>query len=146
METFSNKQGWKDRIKKLTVKTGARSDMIDITDMIRSVVRESNIENGFCYVFVPHTTAAVTINENADPDVSRDMLMALDKAIPWHDQYRHREGNAAAHVKSSLVGASVVVLIEDGNLILGTWQSVFFCEFDGPREKREIVVTIIEDR
>ena len=141
METFSNKQGWKDRIKQLTVKTGARSDMIDITGMIRSVVRESNIRNGFCHVFVPHTTAAVTINENADPDVSRDMLMALDKAIPWHDQYRHQEGNAAAHVKSSLVGASVVVLIEDGNLILGTWQSVFFCEFDGPRT-REVLVKV----
>jgi len=141
METFSNKQGWKDRIKQLTVKTGARSDMIDITEMIRSVVRKSNIQNGFCYVFVPHTTAAVTINENADPDVPRDMLMALDKVIPWHDQYRHQEGNAAAHVKSSLVGASVVVLIEDGNLILGTWQSVFFCEFDGPRT-REVLVKV----
>jgi len=141
METFSNKQGWKDRIKQLTVKTGARSDMIDITGMIRSVVRESNIQNGFCYVFIPHTTAAVTINENADPDVPRDMLMALDKVIPWHDQYRHQEGNAAAHVKSSLVGASVVVLIEDGTLILGTWQSVFFCEFDGPRT-REVLVKV----
>ena len=141
MGTFSNKQGWKDRIKQLTVKTGARSDMIDITGMIRSVVRESNIQNGFCYVFVPHTTAAVTINENADPDVPRDMLMALDKVIPWHDQYRHQEGNAAAHVKSSLVGASVVVLIEDGTLILGTWQSVFFCEFDGPRT-REVLVKV----
>ena len=141
METFSNKQGRKDRIKQLTVKTGARSDMIDITEMIRSVVRKSNIQNGFCYVFVPHTTAAVTINENADPDVPRDMLMALDKVIPWHDQYRHQEGNAAAHVKSSLVGASVVVLIEDGNLILGTWQSVFFCEFDGPRT-REVLVKV----
>ena len=141
METFSNKQGWKDRIKQLTVKTGARSDMIDITGMIRTVVRESNIQNGFCHVFVPHTTAAVTINENADPDVPRDMLMALDKVIPWHDQYRHQEGNAAAHVKSSLVGASVVVLIEDGNLILGTWQSVFFCEFDGPRT-REVLVKV----
>ena len=139
MENFSNKQGWKDRIKQLTVKTGARSDMIDITGMIRTVVRESNIQNGFCHVFVPHTTAAVTINENADPDVPRDMLMALDKVIPWHDQYRHQEGNAAAHVKSSLVGASVVVLIEDGNLILGTWQSVFFCEFDGPRTRKVLV-------
>ena len=141
METFSSKQGWKDRIKQLTVKTGVRSDMIDITGMIRTVVRESNIQNGFCHVFVPHTTAAVTINENADPDVPRDMLMALDKAIPWRDQYRHQEGNAAAHVKSSLVGASVVVLIEDGNLILGTWQSVFFCEFDGPRT-REVLVKV----
>jgi len=95
--------------------------------MIRSVVRESNIRNGFCHVFVPHTTAAVTINENADPDVPRDMLMALDKAIPWHDQYRHQEGNAAAP-RQILSGGRprVVVLIEDGNLILGTWQSVFF--------------------
>jgi len=126
-------------IKTLTVRTSARSDMIDITGIIRSVIGESKIKSGVCYVFVPHTTAAVTINENADPDVPRDMLMALDKTIPWQDDYRHREGNAAAHVKSSLVGASEVILIEKGDPVLGTWQSIFFCEFDGPRTRKVLV-------
>ena len=126
-------------IKTLMVRTNARSDMIDITGIIRSVIGESKIKSGVCYVFVPHTTAAVTINENADPDVPRDMLMALDKTIPWQDDYRHREGNAAAHVKSSLVGASEVILIEKGDPVLGTWQSIFFCEFDGPRTRKVLV-------
>ena len=126
-------------IRKLTVRTGARSEMIDITEQVRAAVRDSGIRDGICHVFVPHTTAAVTINENADPDVPRDMLMALDKAIPWQDRYRHLEGNSAAHVKSSLVGASETVLVEAGNLVLGTWQSLFFCEFDGPRNRNVLV-------
>ena len=126
-------------IRKLTVRTGARSEMIDITEQVRAAVRDSGIRDGICHVFVPHTTAAVTINENADPDVPLDMLMALDKAIPWEDRYRHREGNSAAHVKSSLVGASEAVLVEAGNLVLGTWQSLFFCEFDGPRTRNVLV-------
>ena len=126
-------------IRKLTVRTGARSEMIDITGQLRSAVQESGVRDGVCLVFVPHTTAAVTINENADPDVPRDMLMVLDKAIPWQDRYRHREGNSAAHVKSSLVGASETVLVEAGNLVLGTWQSLFFCEFDGPRTRKVLV-------
>ena len=126
-------------IRKLTVRTGARAEMIDITSMVRTAVRKSGVRDGICHVFVPHTTAAVTINENADPDVPRDMLMALDKAIPWQDRYRHREGNSAAHVKSSLVGASETVLVEAGNLVLGTWQSLFVCEFDGPRTRSLLV-------
>ena len=126
-------------IRKLTVRTGARSEMLDITEQVRAAVRDSGIRDGICHVFVPHTTAAVTINENADPDVPRDMLMALDKAIPWQDRYRHLEGNSAAHVKSSLVGASETVLVEAGNLVLGTWQSLFFCEFDGPRTRNVLV-------
>jgi len=126
-------------IRKLTVRTGARSEMIDITEQVRAAVRDSGIRDGICHVFVPHTTAAVTINENADPDVPRDMLMALDKASPWQDRYRHLEGNSAAHVKSSLVGASETVLVEAGNLVLGTWQSLFFCEFDGPRTRNVLV-------
>ena len=128
-------------MKEISLETHSRVEMIDITAAVQKVIHEEKIEKGICLVYTPHTTAAITINENADPDVPRDMLMALDKAIPWHDQYRHQEGNAAAHVKSSLVGASVVVLIEDGNLILGTWQSVFFCEFDGPRT-REVLVKV----
>ena len=131
--------------KQLTVKSGARSEMIDITGMVRSVIRDSRVEEGICYVFVPHTTAAVTINENADPDVPRDIGMAMDKAIPWQDHYSHREGNAAAHVKASLMGASEMVFIENGNPVLGTWQSIFFCEFDGPRT-RKILVKVVNSR
>jgi secondary thiamine-phosphate synthase enzyme len=113
--------------------------MIDITDRIRALLKESRIRSGVCHVFVPHTTAAVTINENADPDVPRDILSELDKIVPHNDRYRHVEGNSAAHIKASIVGASETLLIENGDLVLGTWQSIFFCEFDGPRTRRVIV-------
>jgi secondary thiamine-phosphate synthase enzyme len=116
--------------------------MIDITNQVKSVLRESSVKSGVCYVFVPHTTAAVTINENADPSVPRDIIMELDKVIPLHDNYRHIEGNSAAHIKSSLIGSSEAVFIEDGQLILGTWQSLFFCEFDGPRTRKFYVKLI----
>jgi len=129
-------------MKNLSIRTTARFQMVDITDDIRKAVRESKVTSGLCFVFVPHTTAAVTINENADPDVPRDILAELDKVIPLHDNYRHREGNAAAHIKASLVGASQQVFIEKGDLVLGTWQSVFFCEFDGPRTRRVLVRVI----
>jgi secondary thiamine-phosphate synthase enzyme len=125
-----------------SVKTGARFEMIDITNRVSDIVRESNIRSGICHVFVPHTTAAVTINENADPSVPRDILAELDKVIPLNDNYRHMEGNAAAHIKASLVGASETVFIENGALVLGTWQSIFFCEFDGPRTRRVLVQLI----
>jgi len=123
-------------MKQFTVKTTSRFQMIDITGMVRSALRESGVQSGICCVFVPHTTAAVTINENADADVQRDIIAELDKVIPLNDNYRHIEGNSAAHVKSSLVGASEMVLVERGELVLGTWQSLFFCEFDGPRTRR----------
>ena len=126
-------------MKQFTVRTGARSEMIDITGRIRALLKESKIRSGICYVFIPHTTAAVTINENADPDVPRDILMELDKIVPLNDRYRHGEGNSAAHIKSSIVGASEMIFIDDGELVLGTWQSVFFCEFDGPRTRKVIV-------
>ncbi len=126
-------------MKTLSVATRARSDMIDITGEVALAVRESGVEDGICHVFVPHTTAAVTINENADPDVPRDILMELDKVIPIRDGYRHSEGNSAAHIKASLVGSSETVFVERGRLLLGTWQSIFFCEFDGPRTRRVIV-------
>jgi len=113
--------------------------MVDITDQVRTLLRESKIKSGICYVFVPHTTAAVTINENADPDVIKDIIRTLDKLIPLNDHYRHIEGNAAAHVKSSLLGASQTVFIENGDLVLGTWQSIFFCEFDGPRTRKVFI-------
>lgn len=126
----------------LSIRTNSRFEMIDITHAVASVVREKNVVSGICYVFVPHTTAAVTINENADPDVPRDIIMELDKVIPLHDNYRHMEGNSAAHIKASLIGSSETVLVEKGNLVLGTWQSLFFCEFDGPRTRKYIVKVI----
>ena len=122
-------------MKLFTVKTTSRFQMIDITGMVRSALRESGVQSGICCVFVPHTTAAVTINENADADVQSDIVAELDKVIPLNDNYRHIEGNSAAHVKSSLVGASEMVLVERGELVLGSWQSLFFCEFDGPRTR-----------
>lgn len=126
-------------MKKFTVATRSRSDMIDITGEVTLAVKESGVQDGICHVFVPHTTAAVTINENADPDVPRDILMELDKVIPMSDGYRHSEGNSAAHIKASLMGSSETVFVESGRLLLGTWQSIFFCEFDGPRMRSVIV-------
>lgn len=127
-------------MKQFAVRTNARAEMIDITDRIRILLEESRIKSGVCHVFVPHTTAAVTINENADPDVPRDILTELEKIVPFNDHYRHVEGNSAAHIKASIVGASETVFIENGELVLGTWQSIFFCEFDGPRSRRVIVM------
>lgn len=123
----------------LTIITQTQCEMIDITGRIAERVRESGIREGFCQIFIPHTTAAVTINENADPDVPRDILMALDRIVPLSDGYRHTEGNAAAHIKASLFGTSQTVFIEEGRLVLGTWQSLFFCEFDGPRTRKILV-------
>jgi secondary thiamine-phosphate synthase enzyme len=120
----------------LTVKTHSRTEMIDITDDVQAALRESGVRDGFCMVFVPHTTAAVTINENADPTVKDDMLKVINKIIPWDDGYRHLEGNSAAHIKSTLVGASELVAVAGGKLQLGTWQGLFFCEFDGPRRRK----------
>lgn len=123
----------------LTVATGAHNQMIDITSKIREKVRESGVQEGVCTVFVPHTTAAVTINENADPDVVRDMIMELGKIVPLEDGYRHFEGNSAAHLKASLMGFSEQVIINKGQLLLGTWQGIYFCEYDGPRTRKVIV-------
>ncbi len=113
--------------------------MIDITDPLEALLREQGFRDGLCVVFVPHTTAAVTINENADPDVLRDITAAMGKLVPADGSYRHREGNADAHVKASLFGASETLIVEGGRLVLGTWQSVFFCEFDGPRTRKALV-------
>lgn len=129
-------------MKEIRVRTNARVEMIDITTSVQAAVSEKNVRSGYCLVFTPHTTAAVTINENADPDVPHDIITALEKAIPQNAPYRHSEGNSPAHVKSSLVGASETVLIENGRLVLGTWQSIFFCEFDGPRTRRVFIKTI----
>lgn len=121
---------------RLSVKTHAQTEMIDVTAMIQKQVTESGMKNGLCMVFVPHTTAAVTINESADPAVKQDILMVLNKIIPWKDAYRHMEGNSPAHLKTTLVGSSEVIFVEDGQLVLGTWQGIFFCEFDGPRNRK----------
>jgi secondary thiamine-phosphate synthase enzyme len=127
-------------MKSFTVRTTGRTEMIDITSRIRAAVKESRIKNGICQVFVPHTTAAVTINENDDPDVPRDILMGLNKLIPFDDpQYIHSERNSDAHIKTSLIGSSEMVIIENSNLVLGTWQAVFFCEFDGPRTRKVLL-------
>ena len=130
---------------KLTVRTRQRSEMIDVTEDIRNAVNTARIkDDGMVIVYVPHTTAACTINENADPDVRHDMLRKLSELIPKSENYyRHGEGNSDSHVKTSIVGNSVTVLIEAGRLVLGQWQGVYFCEFDGPRT-REMLVKIVE--
>ena len=120
----------------LSVKTTARTNLLEITTDIESYVRSSGIEEGLCLLFVPHTTAAVTINENADPSVKSDIRMVLDSIVPWEASYKHLEGNSPAHIKATLVGASEMVAIEKGRLVLGRWQGIFFCEFDGPRQRK----------
>ncbi len=126
--------------KEFGVRTRSRTEMVDVTSQVESVVGASGIADGEVVVFCPHTTAAITINENADPDVQHDLLMMLDEIVPRsHSGYRHSEGNSDAHCKSSLVGCSETVLLSQGRLSLGTWQSVFFCEFDGPRSRKVIV-------
>ena len=124
---------------KFGISTGSRDEFIDITGKVREVVTASGVKNGVCRIFIPHTTAAVTINEGADPAVARDITMELDKMIPHADGYAHLEGNSAAHIKSTLVGASETILVEEGKLALGTWQAIFFCEFDGPRTRQVFV-------
>ncbi len=126
-------------MKQLTIKTKSRVEMIDITDQLRGILAEKGINNGLCHLFVPHTTAALLINENADPDVPMDILTSLEKIIPMNDPYRHIEGNAAAHIKSALLGPTKTIFVENGDFIFGMWQSVFFCEFDGPRTRQVMI-------
>jgi secondary thiamine-phosphate synthase enzyme len=126
-------------VKYINVKSKARIEFIDITEMVQDVVKDAGIVKGVCFLFVPHTTAGITINEGADPSVQRDIVNSLNRLIPHEMNYFHREGNADAHIKSTLVGTSLHVIVEDGKLLLGTWQSIFFCEFDGPRHRRVAV-------
>jgi secondary thiamine-phosphate synthase enzyme len=128
----------------ISVKTHARTEMIEITSQVRRVVEESGIKNGLVYVFSLHTTGAVTINENADPAVEQDILSTINRVIPWDDHFKHLEGNSAAHIKVSLFGPSELIALEEGSLVLGTWQVIFFCEFDGPRN-RQVNVKILAD-
>lgn len=128
-------------LKKLSIKTSNRNQMLDITKHVNKFIKENNIKNGMITVFIPHTTAAVTINENADPDVKKDILYKLKDLIPKHDNYDHMEGNSDAHLKASIIGNSETIIIDNSELVLGTWQGIYFCEFDGPR-KRNIYLKI----
>lgn len=129
-------------MEQIEVRTPAHSCLVEITAQVQRVVQRSGVKEGICYVFVPHTTAGVTINEAADPSVQEDMLNALERAVPWRASYRHLEGNAAAHVKASLMGSSVAVFVEGGLLRLGTWQGIYLAEFDGPRHRKVWVKVI----
>lgn len=129
-------------MKTITIETAARTEMVNITREIEKAVKESGVQDGLCYIFVPHTTAGITINENADEDVKTDIIKELNKIIPYMDDYRHIEGNSDAHIKASLMGSSVTVAVESGHLVLGTWQGIYFCEFDGPRKRRVYIKTL----
>ena len=130
-------------LKTLEIKTNSRAEIIDITDRIQKVISENKIKSGICILYVPHTTAGITINENYDPSVKADILDVLEKIAPLSARYKHTEGNADSHIKTSLVGSSATVLIEEGKILLGSWQGILFCEFDGPRT-RKLVVKVIE--
>jgi secondary thiamine-phosphate synthase enzyme len=123
-------------IQTFQVKTTTQTEFIDITHAVQEAVQKAGVGDGICIIFIPHTTAAVTINENADPSVIQDIVMELNKIVPFKDQYRHLEGNSPAHIKASMVGCSEFIFIESGKLVLGTWQGIFFCEFDGPRNRK----------
>ncbi|MBL7005521.1 MAG: YjbQ family protein [Spirochaetia bacterium] len=125
--------------KTLQIKTSAHSEFINITSLAEMVVKESGIREGICLVFIPHTTCGVTINENADPDVRRDMITELNEIVPWENRYKHLEGNSAAHIKSSMMGFSSIIPIENQHLQLGVWQGLYLCEFDGPRTRNVII-------
>jgi len=126
-------------IAQLEISTKSRAELVDITAEVQRVVGERGLQSGICFVFVPHTTAGVIVNENWDPTVPEDILMELDKIVPWNDNYRHAEGNAAAHIKASMVGSCQMIPVEGGRLVLGTWQGIFLAEFDGPRRRRVLV-------
>lgn len=119
-----------------SVKSSSKTEFVEISDQVQQIVSDSGIKEGLCLVYVPHTTAGVTINESADPSVQHDIQMVLNEIVPWKANYRHLEGNSPAHIKSSLIGASEQLIVEGGRLVLGTWQGIFFCEFDGPRTRK----------
>jgi len=128
----------------IQVNTRQKDDFVDITPQVRDCVRESGVQNGICVIFVPHATAGLTVNENWDPSVTADTLATLERLVPWEANYKHVEGNAAAHIKSCLVGVSQTLLVERGNLLLGTWQGVFLAEFHGPRRRR-VLMRVVAD-
>jgi secondary thiamine-phosphate synthase enzyme len=126
-------------IQTFQVRTKQQIELIDITQDVQEAVKKIGVEEGICFIFIPHTTAGVTINESADPNVSKDIVMELNKFVPFQDRYQHLEGNSPAHIKASLVGFSQNLFIRSGKLVLGTWQGIFFCEFDGPRNRKVYV-------
>ncbi len=128
----------------IRVRTTKHTSFVNITNQVKEIVKNSGVKSGICIVYVPHTTACVFINEGADPDVIRDITYSIEKLIPWRDNYAHSEGNSAAHIRSAIIGNSRVIPIEDGDLVLGTWEAIFLAEFDGPRE-RKVIVKVIED-
>ena len=130
-------------LQEFKLRTTAKEELIDITAQIAQMLKDVGIQEGFCLIHVPHTTAAVTVNENADPDVQHDLLLGLDRAFPDRGEFRHAEGNSAAHLKSSCLGCTQTLVITEGKLLLGTWQGIYFCEFDGPRS-RKFYVKMIE--
>jgi secondary thiamine-phosphate synthase enzyme len=132
-------------INRVDIKTNSRIEFQDITRKVRDIVGSSGVKSGICYVFVPHTTAGIIVNEHADPSVVEDIAAQLDKMVPQHGNYRHLEGNSPAHIKASMLGDSEMLFIEDGEIVLGTWQGIFFCEFDGPRN-RHVFIKIIPDK
>lgn len=131
-------------IKKITIQTDSKAQLVDITDQVKELIAQAKVKNGCCVLFVPHTTAAITINENYDPSVIADIVETLEKLVPRSGRYSHTEGNAHAHIKAAIIGSSRAIFIEDGKVVFGTWQGIFFCEFDGPR-KRNIYVKILPD-
>jgi secondary thiamine-phosphate synthase enzyme len=131
-------------IYKVDIKTASRVDFQDITRTVNEIVAESGVTSGICYIYVPHTTAGVMVNEHADPDVVRDIEAQLDTMIPQHGGYHHREGNSPAHIKAALIGDSETLFVDEGRLVLGTWQGIFFAEFDGPRS-RQVYIKITPD-
>ena len=132
-------------IHRVDIKTGSRVEFQDVTARVRDAIRGSGVKSGICHVFVPHTTAGVIVNEHADPSVVEDIAAQLDTMVPQHRNYRHMEGNSPAHIKASLTGDSETLFIENGDLVLGTWQGVFFCEFDGPRS-RHLLIKVVPDK
>ena len=128
--------------KTIPLATTGPNDIIDITGQVQEAVKKSGLKDGVCHLFVPHTTAGITINEGADPSVKRDILTSLNRLVPFEGDYQHAEGNSAAHIKTTMVGTSAVCFIEDSQLVLGTWQAIFFCEFDGPRTRRVYIANI----
>ncbi|TDO77668.1 secondary thiamine-phosphate synthase enzyme [Halanaerobium saccharolyticum] len=131
-------------MQKLSIKTNNKVELIDITTKVQNAVKEAGLDSGLVEIYIPHTTAAVTINENADPDVKADIKKEINKIVPFDDNYSHLEGNSAAHIKSSLFGVNQSIIVENKKLLLGTWQGIYFCEFDGPRS-RNIYLKIIRD-
>ena len=131
-------------LKEIPIKTAKRTELVNITGKVEQAVKESKIENGLCVVYAPHTTAAITINENSDPEVIKDLISSLNHLVPETADYSHSEGNSDAHIKSSLLGCEKTLLIKQGKLLLGTWQGIYFCEFDGPRERKVFVEVIGE--